>query len=173
MVAGRGWKKWIDEYRRLIEKLYSTDASLPPTESHRLNYLRNLLEAGLGTKSVLSEDNRRSDLRVPCEFPAQVRLRNGKSLEAQVRNISPWGVFISLDPLPEVGETIEIEIQTPEGNKIIRPGRVKWLRQTDKESGDRKLLSGAGVLLNALPFEREDDYRELFFSTLQQQILNR
>jgi len=172
MVAGRGWKKWIDEFRRLTDKLACSDASLPPSESHRLNYLRNLLEAGLGTKSVLSEDNRRSGLRVPCSFPAQVRLE-GKTQEAIVRDISPGGMFLTLDPLPRTGETIEIEIQSPDGTRILRPGRVIWVRETEREHGDKKLSPGAGVILDALPFEQEKAYRELFYSSLEKGILGK
>ncbi len=172
MVAGRGWKKWIDEFRQLVDKLDSGDASLPPSESHRINYLRNLLEAGLGTKSVLSEDNRRSGLRVPCEIPAEVRSR-GETRRAVVYNISLGGMFISMEPLPEPGEDVEVEIHTPDGSKITRTGRVKWVRETQTEYGHNKLRWGAGVLLKALPFEREADYRELFFSALEKQILER
>ncbi|GEM_PF-2111982 len=172
MVSERGWRNWIAEYESLQDKRDRSDLSLPPDETHRLNHLRNLLEAGMGTKTMLSEDNRRFDLRVPCQIEASIKT-DDTTFIGTMHNISTGGIFISCDQSLSHAQQLTIDIEGIDGKIISRTGKVKWVsdKETNEDAGH--LPPGAGVRLNPAPAEQDHAFRELVYALLTEKILGR
>lgn len=164
----KGWEKWIEEYRALIDKVDFSEESLPPQEANRLNYLRNLLEAGLGTKTTLSEDNRRTHLRIPIKLPVRCNTRDGE-IKGYTLDIGIKGMFICAPKSPPPGSRLEISLESDE-EKITLSGMVKWKRSAEEES----LPAGFGVFLTMLKSDTNAlKYRHLFFEKLRNTIMEK
>lgn len=158
----KGWEKWIEEYRTLVDKLDLSDESLPPQQANRLNYLRNLLEAGLGTKTTLSEDNRRSHLRIPLKLPLRCKT-NEEEFNAYTLDIGIKGMFICTPKSPPPGSRVTIFLEH-NGEKTALSAIVKWNRTSDKET----LPLGFGVFLTTPKTDTNAlKYRNLFFDKLR------
>lgn len=162
----KGWEKWIEEYRALINKLEFRDESLSPQEAGRLNYIRNLLEAGLGTKTTLSEDNRRTHLRVPVKLPIKFKTADGE-FDAYTWDIGIKGMFICTNQTVLVGSHLEVSLEDTDGEKVKLPAIAKWARH----SGEKSLPVGFGVFLTlSLSDTNNLKYHNLFFEKLRSAI---
>jgi Tfp pilus assembly protein PilZ len=161
----KGWEKWIEEYRALVDKLDLSDESLPPQQANRLNYLRNLLEAGLGTKTTLSEDNRRSHLRIPVKLSLRCKTNEEES-NAYTLDIGIKGMFICAPKSPPPGSRVTIFLELND-DKIALSAIVKWNRTSEEET----LPQGFGVFLTTPKTDTNAlKYRNLFFEKLKSAI---
>jgi nitrogen-specific signal transduction histidine kinase len=106
----------------------------------------------MGQKELLQE--RRRFKRLPLRFPVELK-RGKKALgQAEVRDISPAGMRISLRQLPvHEGEVIWIRPLNREAKTMEVPARICWIGGSDGRKS-------AGIA-----FEEEVDY-PLFFSAL-------
>jgi len=156
----------------LQDKLDFGDISLPPDEIRQLIYLKNLLEAGIGAKTTLSEDNRRLSVRVPCQKEISVRI-NDATIKSIMYNISTGGIFIACDIVPPLGESLAIELEGFKGEQITRTGFVKWIAEKGSSIGPFELPPGIGAQLHPLSKEEEEPFRNLFYNLLEQNIIDR
>lgn len=161
----KGWEKWIEEYRTLVDKIDLSVESLPPQQASRLNYLKNLLEAGLGTKTTLSEDNRRSHLRIPVKLPLKYKT-NEEEFNAYTLDIGIKGMFICTPKSHPPASKVTIFLET-NYEKIVLSAIVKWNRTSEKET----LPHGFGVLFITPSTDTNSlKYRNLFFEKLKNAI---
>ena len=121
----RSWKIWIDEYRALHEKRLS-GVELTGGERSHYQYLKNLLEAGLGTKGTVSEDCRRDQIRVPSHLKAKII--KPFEADATAENISEGGLLFSMDhDVPDVGAEVEFILDTAGKTEPLKfSGVVQW-----------------------------------------------
>jgi len=93
--------------------------------------------------------------RIP--YAQRCRLtRGGTSADGVLCNVSVLGIYVTIDPLPPVGETLEVSFTLPGGGEpITAPGVVTW--QNPEEPGLAKMLPpGCGIRFESLrPQDRE------------------
>ena len=95
-------------------------------EDHQHEYLRNLLEAALGTKSTLQEDNRRSDPRIPIALPVTLKWEGGES-EAFTVDLSWGGMRVDeAPPPPEIARLDVHLVMEREGMEFKASGKIAW-----------------------------------------------
>jgi len=163
----RGWENWLKEYCSLVEKTICGEESLSSQDSNHLNYLRNILEAGLGTKTTLSEDNQRTDLRIPLETPVILKTEE-KEWRGLTVNISIWGMFVSLPDPPPIGVKGQVLLDA-NGRSACVNCEVKWA--TGKPLG--ALPPGAGLRFFSLDPAQHKVYREFCNQKLEDAILHK
>lgn len=161
MTVTRAWENWINEYITTVEKTLNYEASLSSIEAGRLSYLRNLLEAGLGTKTTISEDNRRLELRIPARV--EVTLSSAeKEWRGTTLNISVWGMYVELLDPPPMGSKVDVQIGT--GEKVtVMSSEVMW--SSNQKRGN--LPPGAGIRLDSVESETHAIYREFCHQKLK------
>jgi hypothetical protein len=75
--------------------------------------------------------------------------RAGRTVDGVLCNISVLGVYVALDLVPEVGETLELTFVLPGGARITSEGIVVWRNPEDPASIHR-LPPGCGLRFVAL-----------------------
>jgi hypothetical protein len=85
----------------------------------------------------MTEDRMRT--LIPTEFRAAALEGKGK-----VRNVSEGGLFVGTSAIPEEGDTVDLELNTPGGLPIKLTGLVWWTTSHDEEAGSQ---SGFGLRL--------------------------
>jgi uncharacterized protein (TIGR02266 family) len=84
--------------------------------------------------------DKRKTKRVPLKITSKVSAKDCTTCNDTV-NISHGGLFISTpEPLDE-GSEINLALQLPDGESVAIKGKVKWVRQNEKE-GER---AGMGI----------------------------
>jgi Tfp pilus assembly protein PilZ len=81
-------------------------------------------------------DERRDDLRLPCELAVKVRTKK-TSIRAQTKDLGVGGVFVQTAQALGVGTPVEIEVRghgTDEYGLKVR-GHVSWIAQKDGDDG--------------------------------------
>jgi hypothetical protein len=86
--------------------------------------------------------------RVPYTQMCRV-VRGGRGVDGVLCNISVLGVYVALDDVPEVGESVEIEFALPGGARIASAGIVVW-RNPDDPASIHRLPPGCGLRFVAL-----------------------
>ena len=167
MSSVRGWENWLNEYQSLVEKATGGEDSIPPHDSNRLCYLRNLLEAGLGTKTTLSEDNQRLELRIPLDIPVTIRV-NDKEWQGRTVNVSIWGMFVSLAGAPASGSKGQVVI-IASGSELCLSCEILWVRSQPQGP----LPPGAGLRITSPERNQHNTYREFCQKTLREAILKK
>jgi Tfp pilus assembly protein PilZ len=81
--------------------------------------------------------------RIPYTQMCRV-VRHDVAVDGVLCNISVLGVYIALDEVPEVGETVELRFALPGGIRITSSGLVVWRNAEDSASAHR-LPPGCGV----------------------------
>lgn len=120
------WKLWLDEFRQLDNRFHVNGEELEGVSAHRYSFLRNVIEAGLGTKQTLQEDNRRREPRIPVSIPAEIEWEDS-SWSAFTVNVSWGGVQIDDPPPLERGQKLKIRlVMEREGMEFYTEGRVVW-----------------------------------------------
>jgi hypothetical protein len=95
-------------------------------EEHQYEYLKNILEAALGTKTTLMEDNRRAEPRIPVALPISLVWHNGEA-EAFTVNLSWSGVLVDEDVLPPDVSKVKAKIvMEREGKEFEADCKVVW-----------------------------------------------
>lgn len=157
----RSWTTWIGEYRELNAKLDSGDELSIAEQSHR-QYLKNLLEAGLGTKATLGEDCRRNQLRVPCSL--NIEITEPFEVSAAVTNISEGGMLLEFDhDTPEMASEINIRVVAEVISEPIECGAiVQWIKSEPKPT--------IGVQFVNLSEKGKNDLTTLFYHLLEEAI---
>jgi hypothetical protein len=87
--------------------------------------------------------------RIP--YAQRCRLSRGEtSVEAVLCNVSVLGVYVTLDPLPAVGDKLDVSFTLPGGGEpVTAPGTVTW--QNPEEPGLAKMLPpGCGIRFDSL-----------------------
>jgi len=120
------WKLWFEEFRELDRRLHVNGEDLEAESLHRYSFLRNVLEAGMGTKGTLQEDNQRKEPRIPICIPVEVEWPGGR-WDAFTLNVS-WGGILIDDPAPiEAGESVQLKMVIErEGMEFITKGEAIW-----------------------------------------------
>lgn len=103
------WRVWLDEFISLDKRMHVEGEPLSVREEHQYEYLKNILEAALGTKSTLMEDNRRAEPRIPVALPIALFWENGEG-EAFTVNLSWSGVFVDEDVVPQDVQRVKAKI---------------------------------------------------------------
>jgi len=120
------WKLWLDEFRQLDNRLHVDGEELEGADAHRYSFLRNVIEAGLGTKHTLQEDNRRREPRIPISIPAEIEWED-TTWSAFTVNVSWGGVMIDDPPPLERGRKVKVRlVMEREGMEFYTEGRVAW-----------------------------------------------
>lgn len=83
----------------------------------------------------------------------------GRSAEASVKNLSKEGLFLRCDQLPPAGETVQVVIECPDGDKVEITGIVRW--NTDQYPGHSR-HPGFGMVITPIT----DTYLEFFADLL-------
>ena len=164
MAVTRAWENWINEYITTVEKTLNDESSLSPKEAGRLSYLRNLLEAGLGTKTTISEDNRRLELRIPTKV--EVTLSSAeKEWRGTTVNISVWGMYIEIEDPPPMGSKVDVQIGTGE-QVTVMSSEVMW--SANRKRGN--LPPGVGIRLDSIKSETHAIYRAFCHRKLKDRL---
>ncbi len=120
------WKLWLDEFRQLDNRFHVNGEELEGVSAHRYSFLRNVIEAGLGTKQALQEDNRRREPRIPVSIPAEIEWEDD-SWSAFTVNVSWGGVQVDDPPPIEVGRKVKIRlVMEREGMEFYAGAEVVW-----------------------------------------------
>lgn len=120
------WELWLKEFISLDRRWHGEGKPLTVREEHQHEYLRNLLEAALGTKSTLQEDNRRSDPRIPIALPVMLSWENGQS-EAFTIDLSWGGMHVDEASLPSEIANMKVRlVMEREGVDFEAAGRIAW-----------------------------------------------
>ena len=88
-------------------------------------------------------------VRIACVEACELETRAGKRT-AMLWNVSVLGVYLVIDPLPEIGETLRVTFHLPQDPEPVRvAGRVAWLNPPTRTRGLASkaidLPSGCGV----------------------------
>ena len=155
------WELWLKEFISLDRRRHGEGEPLNVREEHQHEYLRNLLEAALGTKATLQEDNRRADPRIPIALPVSLSWEGGQSGAFTV-NLSWGGAHIDEAGLPpEIRHVIVRIVMEREGMDFEASGRIAW-RSNDGMGIQFEELTAAqkhamGELLSKMLVERIEE----------------
>ena len=86
--------------------------------------------------------------RIPYTQMCRVA-RGGRSVDGVLCNVSVLGVYIALDVVPEVGETLEVAFALPGGTRVTAGAIVVW-KNPDDPASIHRLPPGCGVRFVAL-----------------------
>jgi hypothetical protein len=94
-------------------------------------------------------------IRVPYEPPCLLTGPNGEQ-EGRLSNISVKGVYVTVDPIPNVGEMLRISFNLPDDEKPVETDvEVAW-RNTERDRKVLRLPLGCGIhFLSLGPYDRE------------------
>lgn len=94
-------------------------------------------------------------IRVPYEPPCRLSGSKGAQ-EGRLCNISVKGVYVTLDPIPSVGEVFLLSFNLPDGDKPVEVGvEVAW-RNTERDRKMLRLPLGCGLHFLGLSAEDEE-----------------
>jgi len=83
-------------------------------------------------------------IRVPYEPPCRLTGTNG-SFEGRLCNISVKGVYVTMNPIPDVGEVFRLSFGLPEDPKPMQvQAQVAW-RNTERDRKMLRLPLGCGL----------------------------
>lgn len=120
------WRVWLEEFISLDTRMHVEGEPLSVREEHQYEYLKNILEAALGTKTTLMEDNRRAEPRIPVALPISLVWHNGEA-EAFTVNLSWSGVLVDEDVLPPDVSKVKAKIvMEREGKEFEADCKVVW-----------------------------------------------
>jgi len=121
------WKLWLDEFVELDKRMHVEGEDLEGGPAHRYSFLKNVIEAGLGIKNTLQEDNQRTEPRIPICIPVEMSWEGGE-WDAFTVNIS-WGGFMIDEPAPlELGDCLKLKlVMEREGVEFLAEGEVVWV----------------------------------------------
>lgn len=87
--------------------------------------------------------------RIPCVQACQVT-SGGRARAGMLCNLSVLGVYLHLEELPEIGDSLAIEFALPDGGGMVAADAVvTWVNDTPPESADA-LPPGCGLRFTAL-----------------------
>ncbi|MDF1534883.1 MAG: PilZ domain-containing protein [bacterium] len=94
----------------------------------------------------------RKQPRVPTDIGCIVNI-GSKGHVCRILNISVLGVYVAIEPVPEVGKNVELTFSVPpvDDSMVVR-GVVRW----NSNTAERALLTGAGIAFVDLPGDIED-----------------
>ena len=99
-------------------------------------------------------------IRVPFEPPCRLVGEKG-TREGRLCNISVKGLYVTVEPIPEVGERYDVHFYLPNDEKPVQTQVVVAWRNTERDRKVLRLPLGCGLhflKLSAYDFERIGDF---------------
>jgi hypothetical protein len=95
-------------------------------------------------------------IRVPYEPPCRLTGPKGGGREGRLCNISVKGVYVTVSPIPNVGEVFRVSFKLPHDEKPVEvQAEVAW-RNTERDRKVLRLPLGCGLhFLDLSPSDRE------------------
>mgnify|MGYP005831825879 CR=1 FL=1 len=153
------WRIWLDEFISLDRRMHVEGEPLSVREEHQYEYLKNILEAALGTKNTLMEDNRRTEPRIPVALPVSLSWENGDA-EAFTVNLSWSGVLIDEDVIPKNVSKVKAKIvMEREGKEFEADCKIVW-RSED----------GTGLAFEELAIEQKYTLSYILTTMLEERV---
>ena len=104
--------------------------------------------------------------RIPYSRPCRVERKSG-ALQGQICNISVLGLYVSSDPLPDVGEDVQLSFPLPSGEPMVRCNAVVTWQNPEEPQKVDSLPAGCGLRFVALSQKdrtRIEELIEAFFA---------